>query len=396
MRWRLIIGALLASTIHANADMYPDASNAVLPVARTNLGLGTMATQSANAVAITGGTASLSSLTLPVTFPACPGANPIDMLAVNVGGYLKTDEMSACTVQGIKSAMVIPNTYTQAPWPPTAFAAYVTNNNNVNTPSNNSAVGYFGVIGSGVDGASLYGSNQVVANAPQPMHAPISGSGHDFIFMVGQELDFNIFKKGTIAPSGHLYGLLITGASETVPTVEALGIYVQALDGTAGTKHWQTVLASQDSAADNFASIGAIALGANSSSQAITFNSSDVSSTRHQTRLLTSPEGVMEVDGRLAVSAVGQALDPSAVAFFKTGTDQDLEIRPHISLATVVALVVTNDALNTNLGLELLASPLKLGVGNVLMPGLPASAGTGGLYVCADGVGQLYRKATCP
>jgi hypothetical protein len=49
----LLVGIALVAT--ARADMYPDASNAVLPVARTNLGLGTMATQNANAVAITGG-----------------------------------------------------------------------------------------------------------------------------------------------------------------------------------------------------------------------------------------------------------------------------------------------------------------------------------------------------
>jgi hypothetical protein len=29
-------------------------------------------------------------------------------------------------------------------------------------------------------------------------------------------------------------------------------------------------------------------------------------------------------------------------------------------------------------------------------PGLPASAGAGGLYVCVDVSGNLYKKASCP
>lgn len=36
------------------------------------------------------------------------------------------------------------------------------------------------------------------------------------------------------------------------------------------------------------------------------------------------------------------------------------------------------------------------GVGNIVIPALPSSASTGGLYVCSDSNGTLYRKATCP
>lgn len=64
----LLALGLAAVAAGARADMYQDASNAVLPVARTNLGLGTMATQNATAVAITGGT--VNGTTIGATTPS--------------------------------------------------------------------------------------------------------------------------------------------------------------------------------------------------------------------------------------------------------------------------------------------------------------------------------------
>jgi hypothetical protein len=39
---------------------------------------------------------------------------------------------------------------------------------------------------------------------------------------------------------------------------------------------------------------------------------------------------------------------------------------------------------------------LTISTGTVIVASIPASAGAGGLYVCADSAGTLYRKASCP
>jgi hypothetical protein len=36
------------------------------------------------------------------------------------------------------------------------------------------------------------------------------------------------------------------------------------------------------------------------------------------------------------------------------------------------------------------------GTGEVSMPSLPTSAGGGGLYVCVDTSGNMYKKSSCP
>jgi hypothetical protein len=390
---RVLIGAIwgtitlaLVVVSPARADMYPDASNAKLPVARTNLGLGTIATQDADALVV-------------VPFPAsvCPGANPVDMLSVNVGSYPKADEMPACTLQGIKSALVVPNTYTQEPWPPAAFAAYMTNNNNVwSTGHSNSAVMYFGSIGTGTDRASAYGENLVISNAPQPIFMPpTSGSGHDLGFMVGLELDFNVYKKAGSNPLGHLFGLLITGGSEAVPVEEAFAVKIEALDSAAGTQQWRTLLVGADGASPLFASVGAVSAGAVSNSQTIRFQSWD-SGTRRSADIFSDASGdfIMAMgQPQAAVVFKGPTGGPAAPIFMMEGTLAPANYM-HV-LAAGAGSPPELKASGTDTNVNLLLRPQ--GAGHVqISGGLPGAAGGGGLYVCADNTGQLYAKATCP
>jgi hypothetical protein len=163
--------------------------------------------------------------TLPTTFPATFGAGPTDHVSVNIGDYSAAREIPASVLQGLVSKVVVPTSYTQAPWPNTAISGYVLNGN---TTPGNSAVAILGFVGTTADVANPFGGNLIVSNASVFNYA--SGSGHDFQGGVGLEINANIVKKGVAAPHGILFGLKVGGGnSEAAPTLGANAVEVARL-----------------------------------------------------------------------------------------------------------------------------------------------------------------------
>lgn len=78
---------------------------------------------------------------------------------------------------------------------------------------------------------------------------------------------------------------------------------------------------------------------------------------------------------------------------FTDGT-VDMRVTPLVgSLAAVIGAVSNHD---TSIVANNAEQIRALAAGGVKMAALPASAGTGGLFVCVDSAGTLYKKATCP
>ena len=79
------------------------------------------------------------------------------------------------------------------------------------------------------------------------------------------------------------------------------------------------------------------------------------------------------------------------VALYDTSQGADLHYWDMYSVGGVVSFRALNDAYSSSLtALSLDRS------GNITAPHLPASAGAGGKFICADNTGKFYLKATCP
>lgn len=109
--------------------------------------------------------------------------------------------------------------------------------------------------------------------------------------------------------------------------------------------------------------------------------------------------------------AVGNFFSQSVAGDAVVYTTGNLFIGFGNSSATKNMLFMLNNAVGTSLiGAELFASgglfigatPVDPGTqnltvaGTIKVNGLPASAGAGGLFLCVDTSGNVYKKATCP
>jgi len=280
-------------------------------------------------------------------FPSVGGSTPADIVKLNIGSYALADEIPAGVVQGIVSSMVVPNTFTETPWPSTTFSAYLRNGNSA---SGNSSVGYFASLGTSVDGASNYGVNAVLSNTDKPVSSVSNaGLGHDFGQLNGIELDFNIMKKGAGTPSGSLFGLQFTGASEVAPAL-ALAIDILPLDGTSIP--WTTAIQVRDSAAVNFASVGSTGPAPNSASQQFAFQSWDAS-VRRTSSMYTDTSG--DFHFRLAQNTIAAIVEgPTGLPiFYALGTTAPANYIETVAGGTGVDPVIFATGSDTNVGLTL-------------------------------------------
>jgi hypothetical protein len=107
------------------------------------------------------------------------------------------------------------------------------------------------------------------------------------------------------------------------------------------------------------------------------------------------------VTGALAVDT---ALAADAIITLRAATVDQWKIYREATTNRFIVLDETNAAAafatNPATGLVTVgegASAVQISsTGGVTMAGLPTSAGGGGLFVCVDTAGVLYKKATCP
>lgn len=160
---------------------------------------------------------------LAPNFPASfPGSLPFDVMTINIGNYLTAWEIPAAVPQGFVSKMVIPTTYTQAPWPPTNFSGYCWNQNNTGIGA--PCVPFFSLATTtGGASSAVYHSNGIVSNAP-PQYA-ISGTGHgtNFGALIGSEMNPNDWTGVLIRTT--------TGNTHTSTTIDNLGSVVGLVPG---------------------------------------------------------------------------------------------------------------------------------------------------------------------
>jgi hypothetical protein len=139
-----------------------------------------------------------------------------------------------------------------------------------------------------------------------------------------------------------------------------------------------------------------------------------VTATSHSAQINTGVSGGvrMTLDKVGNLGAVGTVTAPTLTvgsgnpgykAWFNAATDENFAVGSHLSLADGIQLISVNNANNAYKGMQFSASiylfntsngsmlPISA-TGGITTPGLPTSAGAGGLYVCIDTSGVMYKK----
>ena len=175
-----------------------------------------------------------STLTEALSFPSSFGSTPTKPFAVNIGALPSGDEMPAGAINTVTAEVLVPSSFTGAPWPSTAIAGYIVSANSNSLNSNVALYGFAGIV---ADNANPYGLDADISNTGAVGTLAGCNCGHSFVFATN-ELDFHIMKiLGGAAPSGTILGLSILGDSEVSPTGYAGAIDVAAM-GSNGVAPW--------------------------------------------------------------------------------------------------------------------------------------------------------------
>ena len=310
-------------------------------------------------------------------FPPALPTTPLAISDLNVGNYTTANMLPAGVLEGYRSAIVVPNSYTQAPYPVCNYSAYVSQNN---TATGASVVPYFSLAAFDTDApnSSIYGANHVMNN-----------NAHHFGAAFGVEYDFDIIPvAGGGAPSGSVYGISLKGGSTILPTGEVMGIDIWPLNVFTMTNPWIHGIFTRDgSISGAFADIGTIAATANpSTSPPISFRGRTAGGVLQRANILGDEKGTLHVytntpgttgTGALIVGDLTSTLDANAIFRAHAATDQNLEIRGKINLTTGIVLESLNDALNTLQGLEIIADAVRFTVNNINVNGTAGVTFTG-------------------
>ena len=201
-------------------------------------------------------------------FPLSFGATPTSAATINIGAFPSSSEIPQGTFQGLDVSVVVPSTFTGAPWPATGISQYIVNNN-PNGGAGGSAVANFVVAFQGADQASVWAYNGVLTNNATVIDLNGTQLGHDIGTMIGIELDFNVVRKaGGIVPSGILDGVRLIGDSYVLPSFGASAVHVMVL-GIATNLAWSGAFVTDDGAAAAGMSLGALGTGISQNSQPI-------------------------------------------------------------------------------------------------------------------------------
>lgn len=238
------------------------------------------------------------------------------------------------------------------------------------------------------DGAGCWAGNSIITDnrgqgavAAKPLR-----------FLVGWEADFQANSTGTWV-SGFL-----TGGSSSVQPANANGYSCLWLDGQVhqgSVAKWGSCLTSQDGSSYIFANIGSRDVaGANVPSQIVDFHYRDFSNVAQHMSLAATAGGLL-------VSSSGAASSGSVVigdgAAFATGDNGGLRINARTATVGSAGLLSFGpDAGWTDVNVGNTTAALTLFGVSFKLTTLPSSAGVGGLAVCVDNLGVLYKKASCP
>jgi hypothetical protein len=257
------------------------------------------------------------------SWPASFGSTPTEYVSVNHNGYPVAGKIPAGVLNQFSASMVVPSSYAQEPWPNTNYAAYVENDGSNGASSVNYFASAFLVNSNPSRQPLVENFNGVVSNTYASNGFAAAGLGHNFGEMVNIELDVNIWKVGTAAPTGEYEGIrLIGGGDGVAPTGGAFGVNFYPLTGygTGVLTPWTGLLWSEDGAASTpesgsyFAHIGASGTGNGVHSQSVTMAARSSGGTNVAGHLrYTSGNGFNMTNG-LSVSAAiaGSALDAGA------------------------------------------------------------------------------------
>ncbi len=335
-------------------------------------------------------------------FPSGFTSTPTNAVTFQFGtAFPIAGQMPAGTLQGIVSTMTVPNSYTQAPWPPATFAAYVDNQNSANT---NSTVGYFhtgyaNAPGSGTLGNNVTGYNTVVQNTDPVNGYAAPNLGKDFGQMVGFEADNNIWKKAAgITPAGKVDGFVAIAGGEVVPTGGSTAFRVGYVGGGVP---WTTAFITDNGAASAGLVLGSVLNAVSQASQGIQLNALNDVGTAVPAVLQVVPDGAVghfdlrvptgssfrvQVNNTeqqtlgatsfnslppIKVGSLTQVLSANGIAIFHAATDENFQIRGHTDLADGITLQSINDALGASESFQITATALRLQTTSINVAGSP-------------------------
>jgi hypothetical protein len=249
------------------------------------------------------------------------------------------------------------------------------------------AVGLFAAGVARGNGAKIWGVNTLLSDT---MTGAVSaGTGK----ALNNEFDFNVS-----SPNTTILALQLAGSSIAQPSA-AYGVVLQPLDSgypTAGTIKWSAFLQANPGATNIFAGIGPKQVtGASIASQDIIMGFYDTGSAYGNIVLNGSSAGGLQVfsanslaravtitggAGRFAVEDGGGFTINSRIVMQGTGANFGVGANTGYTTQTYGNATATTAILGSIISLNT----------------LPTVAGGGGLTVCIDASGVLYKKAACP
>ena len=255
------------------------------------------------------------------------------------------------------------------------------------------AVGGFpatvGLFAAGVargNNAKVWGINTLLSDTLTG--AVSAGTGKS----LNNELDFNVS-----SPSTTVLGLQFAGGSKAQPAY-AHAVILQPLDSpNNGTvAKWTDFLSSTGGSTVVFADIGTKErAGTAIHSQDVVFNFLDSTGTPGRVAIAGSEAGGLELFSTAASARALSIVGGAGRIDMPDGSGIRINGRV-VAAASGAAYSVGSDAghsvqnySNASAATTILGASIKLST-------LPASAGAGGMYVCIDSAGQLYKKASCP
>lgn len=263
-----------------------------------------------------------------------------------------------------------------------SYGAYIRNRAGTGS-AHGGGVLYYGLATCGVSTTACWGANyRIIDNEDNLTHA-FTG-----ITLAGLEIDYQVTSPATVV--GGITQYMLTTAVSSVGGGFACSI------ASGGTGKWTFCFISNDGASATGAYIGATAAsGTSVASQPIQFGWRDSGGTARASNLFTDAAGQLTWPGKFNLNAAaGNAADinfqVNGLGSWQIGT---------LSNNHFFALDVANSNAfvwqMTSGGTFALTPPVSFAAG-ITASGLPTSAGGGGLFVCVDTSGVLYKKSTCP
>jgi hypothetical protein len=329
-----------------------------------------------------------------------------DPIRVSIGNYPLSAEYASGAfgqVQAIVGAIDIPKSEHGGI---EAFDSGISGYARTASATGRAAVGIFGAAmlnySPTVAGTGPWGSNVIASNAPCPnpggfKAACDSTSGFDFVGgdgkmakVTGYEADLNIAK---IQGGGYPLHIEAIGNISIANFFGRPGesIAFQAGATTAGFG-WHWGFYTNDAQVQNFANVGRAGVGKNQGSQSIVFNSTTSDGTQQREQIASTPNGdlVVSVGGQISYFTIkgpnGQIYRTVQGSNKATNYLADAAGSPGAGPAIA--------ALGTDKNINITLTPK--GTGSVAVSSMPTSAGSGGLYVCIDDSGVMYKKHACP